>query len=123
MTENGKLILEIINKSKCHLTAEDIFFILNDQSRKMVLPTVYNNLNSLYREGLIRKVSIEGQPDRYDKNTKHDHLICSKCGDISDFSFNDLTDSLNEQLADSIISYDLKVNYICPNCRKDNKHI
>ena len=90
MTENSKLILDVINNSKEHLTAEQIFFALKNQSCKMVLPTVYNNLNSLYREGLIRKVSIEGQPDRYDRNIKHDHLICNQCGKISDFNFNDL---------------------------------
>lgn len=121
MTENSKLILDIINNSGEHLTAEQIFFTLKNQSYKISLPTIYNNLNSLYREGLIRKVTIEGQPDRYDKNIKHDHLICKKCGKISDFNFNDLTNSLNEQLNDSIFSYDLKVLYLCPNCRQKDK--
>ena len=121
MTDNAKIILDVINSSDEHLTAEQIFFILKEQSHKMVLPTVYNNLNTLYREGLIRKVTIEGQPDRYDKNIKHDHLICQKCGKISDFKFKDLTNFLNQQMSDSIIDYDLKVVYICPDCkRKDN---
>lgn len=120
MTENAKIILETINNSNDHLTAEEIFFKLKEQSYKIVLPTVYNNLNTLYREGLIRKVSIEGQPDRYDKSIKHDHLICQKCGKISDFNFDDLTNLINEQLNDSIISYDLKVNYICDECKKNS---
>ena len=120
MTENAKIILETINNSSDHLTAEEIFFKLKEQSYKIVLPTVYNNLNTLYREGLIRKVSIEGKPDHYDKAIKHDHLICQKCGKISDFNFNDLTNSINEQLNDSIISYDLKVNYICDECKKNS---
>ncbi|MBR1728531.1 MAG: transcriptional repressor [Selenomonadaceae bacterium] len=120
MTDNAKIILETINNSNDHLTAEEIFFKLKEQSYKIVLPTVYNNLNTLYREGLIRKVSIEGQPDRYDKSIKHDHLICQKCGKISDFNFDDLTNLINEQLNDSIISYDLKVNYICDECKKNS---
>ena len=120
MTDNAKIILETINNSSDHLTAEEIFFKLKEQSYKIVLPTVYNNLNTLYREGLIRKVSIEGQPDRYDKSIKHDHLICQKCGKISDFNFDDLTNLINEQLNDSIISYDLKVNYICDECKKNS---
>ena len=121
MTENSKLILDLINKSEEHLTAEQIFFTLKNQSCKLVLPTVYNNLNSLYRDGYIRKISIEGQPDRYDKRTKHDHLICKQCGKISDFNFSDITSLLNEQLTDSIIGYDLKVIYTCPDCKQKNK--
>ena len=120
MKENSKLILDVINDSDEHLTAEQIFFKLKSQSYKISLPTVYNNLNSLYRSRLIRKISIEGQPDKYDKYTKHDHLICQKCGKISDFNFKDLTNSLNEQLTDSIISYDLKVTYICQDCKQKN---
>ena len=122
MTDNSKLILDVINKSKEHLTAEEIFFILKKKSYKISMPTIYNNLNTLYNEGMIRKLTIENQTDRYDKNVKHDHLICKKCGRIVDFNFNDLTSSLNEQTADSIISYDLKVFHICPKCKKSLKN-
>ena len=121
MTDNRNIILDMINKSETHLTAEEIFVALKNKSYKIALPTVYNNLNSLYRDELIRKVSIEGQPDRYDKITKHDHLICKRCGKLSDFKFQDLTNSLNEQLSDSIIAYDLKVIYICPDCKNSSQ--
>ena len=52
MKENSKLILDVINDSDEHLTAEQIFFKLKSQSYKISLPTVYNNLNSLYRSRL-----------------------------------------------------------------------
>lgn len=118
MTKYGKLIFDIISNSDVHLTAEQIFFILKKTKPNVVLSTIYNNLNILCDEGRIRKVSVEGCADRYDKNTKHDHLICKKCGAISDKTFNDLTESLSSQLGEDILSYDLKVTYICPNCRK-----
>ena len=35
--------------------------------------------------------------------------------------FSDLTASLSEQLDEPILSYDLKVSYLCPNCRKQNR--
>lgn len=117
MTRNGKLILDIINRSHDHLTAEQIFLLIKQTSPKVVLATVYNNLNALYEQGLIRKVSIEGCPDRYDKTVKHDHLVCKKCGALSDITFSDLTSSLSAQLGQPILSYDLKVSYLCPACR------
>lgn len=118
MTRNGKLILDIINHSGDHLTAEQIFLRLKRIAPKTVLATVYNNLNTLCEEELIRKVSVEGSPDRYDKAVKHDHLVCRRCGALSDITFADLTASLSAQLGEPILSYDLKVNYICPACRK-----
>ena len=118
MTRNGKRILEIINHSDDHLTAEQIFLRLKQDYPKIALATVYNNLHTLCQEGLVRKVSIEGSPDRYDKTVKHDHLVCRKCGALSDIAFSDLTASLSAQLGEPIISYDLKVSYVCPACRK-----
>ena len=113
-----KSILTIINTFKEHMTAEQIFLTLKKTYPSVVLATVYNNLNNLYAQGKIRKISIEGCPDRYDKNTKHDHLICRCCGKLSDIYLSDLTMDLERQMGFSIEGYDLKVQYVCPECRK-----
>ena len=84
MTKNARSILDIINDSDSHLTAEQIYLQLKEKNKTVVLATVYNNLSYLYKEGLIRKLSVEGYPDRYDKIVRHDHLICRKCGKLSD---------------------------------------
>ena len=117
MTKYAQQILDIINASSDHLTAEQIYLRLKAANSKVVLATVYNNLNLLYEQDQIRKVSVEGYPDRYDKIVKHDHLVCKKCGALSDICLSDLTAQLQEQIPEEIISYDLKVNYICPSCR------
>ena len=117
MTRYAQQILDIINESTDHLTAEMIYLRLKASNSKVVLATVYNNLNLLYEQDKIRKVSVEGYPDRYDKTVKHDHLVCKKCGALSDIRLSDLTAQLQAQIPDEIISYDLKVNYICPSCR------
>ncbi|MGI5958867.1 MAG: Fur family transcriptional regulator [Massiliimalia sp.] len=111
------IILEMINTSKEHMTAEQVFFQLKESYPSVVLATVYNNLNHLYEQGKIRKISIEGSPDRYDKNTRHDHLICRCCGKLSDIYLSDITAQLEQQMGFSIEGYDLKVQYLCPQCR------
>ena len=117
MTKYAQQILDIINASSDHLTAEKIYLRLKASNSRVVLATVYNNLNLLYEQDQIRKVSVEGCPDRYDKIIKHDHLVCKKCGMLSDIHLSDLTVHLQAQIPEEIISYDLKVNYICPACR------
>lgn len=118
MTQNANLILNMIQSSDEHLTAEQIYLRLKKNSSKMVLATVYNNLNMLLAQGLVRKVSVEGYPDRYDRIKRHDHLICKRCGRLSDITLEDLTDKLQGQIDADIISYDLKVSYLCPDCQK-----
>ena len=117
MSKYAQQILDIVNTSTEHLTAEQIYLRLKALSPKVVLATVYNNLHQLCAEDRIRKVSAEGYPDRYDKIVKHDHLICRKCGGLSDIFLADLTAMLQSQVDVDILSYDLKISYICPACR------
>ena len=118
MKKNAQLILDVICSSPDHLTAEQIFFALQNNGNKMALATVYNNLASLLNEGFIRKICVEGYPDRYDKATRHDHFVCRVCGRLADIRFQDLTQLLQAQTDEVLLSYDLQVSYICPECRR-----
>ena len=117
MTTYAKKILELIEASDCHMTAEQVFDALRSTYPRVVLATVYNNLNRLCAQGAVRKVSVEGMPDRYDKTWRHDHLVCKHCGKLMDVSFEDLTAPLRKQLGQDFLFYDLKVYYLCPECR------
>lgn len=118
MTKYEQEIYRIITMSKDHLTVEQIYIELKNRYPGVVMATVYNNVNKLWKARMIRKISVENMPDRYDKLVKHDHLVCQSCGKLVDFSFDDITASLREQMGEEFISYDLKVFYICPDCRK-----
>ena len=45
MTKNAKLIMDIINASYDHLTAEQIHFQLKSENVKISMATVYNSLS------------------------------------------------------------------------------
>ena len=113
------MILEIINNSKEHPTAEQIFLRMKELSGKISLATVYNNLNTLCRQGMIQRISLGDGPDRYDQSERHDHLICRKCGRMSDIRMQDLTKEIEKFTETAIESYDLKIYYICEKCRED----
>lgn len=117
MTANQKAILDIVSNSQKHLTAEEIYLELRNRNIRISMATVYNNLKTLYEARRIQKVSIEGFPDRYDTIVRHDHLVCSKCGKLTDIVLEDLTDSLKAQTGLDFESYDLKINYSCDECK------
>ncbi len=118
MTRYEKQIYDIVNASRAHMTADQVYTELKKSYPAVSLATVYNNLNKLCDIGMIRRVSLEDSPDRYDRIEKHDHLVCQKCGKLSDICFDDLTQSLKKQFGEDFLFYDLKVFYICPDCRK-----
>lgn len=85
------------------------------------MATVYNNVNKLWNANLIHKVTYPNMPDRYDKALKHDHLVCKKCGKLTDIILDDLTYSLKKQLKEEFLSYDLNIFYLCSECRESNE--
>lgn len=121
MTKYEKAIYDLVSQRHEHLTANQVYEQLKADYPRIVPATVYNNLNKLWEAGLIRKVSMEGMPDRYDSVQKHDHLVCKQCGKILDVSFDDLTAPLRSQLGEDFLFYDLKVFYLCPACRANNR--
>lgn len=121
LSKYTKKILEIVQASRDHMTAEQIFGTLRQTYPSVVRATVYNNLNRLCEEGKIRKISLEGMPERYDRIQRHDHLVCRKCGRLSDLDLGDMTRQLERKAGISILSYDLKLLYLCEECRNKSE--
>lgn len=117
MTKYEKRIYEIVNQSSSHMTVEQIYHTLKADFPSVVLATVYNNLNKLYRDRLINKISVESMPDRYDRIVKHDHIVCQNCGKLTDIQFEDLTETLKKQFGTDFLFYDLTVFYVCRDCQ------
>ncbi len=118
MTKYEKEIYFLITQSAQHMTADQVFSQLKKSYPTVSLATVYNNLNKLCQAGMLRRISMEGSPDRYDRAAKHDHVVCQRCGKLTDICFEDLTDSLKRQLGGEFLFYDLKVYSLCPECRQ-----
>ncbi len=122
MTRYEEEVLNVVLKSHDHPTAEDVFFKVKEIEPKISMATVYNNLKKLVDLNLIRRISIEGQPDFYDNMTPHSHLYCMKCHKIIDVMFDDLTDELRKRSGvENIDSYELRLNYVCDDCLTKHK--
>jgi Fur family peroxide stress response transcriptional regulator len=68
-----------------HPTADAIYRRLRGAMPALSPATVYRVLESLVRDGLLRRVSTTGGAGRFDANlTPHQHLICRVCGRMTD---------------------------------------
>ena len=118
MTRQRALILDIIRSDKCHHTAEEIFSMAKERMPTISRATVYNNLHSLEDEKIIRRISGDGSSDRYDNAfIPHGHLVCIGCDKMTDFDLPELDREISERLGEPIDSFELKIRYLCPECR------
>lgn len=119
LTKYGEQILTIVMRKGEHPTAEQVFMEMKANNPKIAQGTVYNNLNALVDEGRIIRISEPGFPDRFDNTTRHDHMVCIKCGRLADVKLPDFTEEIERNSGEKIISYDLRIRYICPECRNE----
>ena len=117
LTKYGEQILTIVMRKGEHPSSEQVFMEMKANNPKIAQGTVYNNLNALVDEGRIIRISEPGFPDRFDNTTRHDHMVCIKCGRLADIKLPDFTEEIERNSGEKIISYDLRIRYICPECR------
>lgn len=120
MTRQRQLVFTIIQEAKTHPTPEEIFLSAKEKMPSIVLSTVYNNLNALCAQGLIRRIKLNGQPDRFDKTLlPHEHVVCDSCGAVADVKdLGDLKEELQSRTGLPLTDYELNLHYTCPQCRK-----
>ena len=121
MPRYAEEILATVTELQRHPTAEQVFMEMKKEHPSIAIGTVYKHLNALAEEGLLHRITESGSPDRYDRTERHDHLICSRCGKIADVRLPDMRERIREALGQEILSYDLRIRYICRACREQDK--
>ena len=113
-------VLEFLAEHAVHATAEEIFGAVNRNDPRASRATVYNNLRSLAKAGLVREVMSEGKAARFDANLRrHHHFICERCSAVEDISWFDLPPSAGRAaLAGRAVSnYEIVFRGACVRCR------
>lgn len=119
MTRQRAAILEVIRAEPRHYTADEIFVRAKELLPTISRATVYNNLNAMADERLIRRICLE-DADVYDRSFEpHAHLICDKCGGIRDLKLDGIAPMLESAVGRTVSSYEFKIGYICEACRTD----
>ena len=117
MTKQRELIISILKQNDRHLTADEIFFLAKLKMPSIAMATIYNNLNAMHEAGLIKRLHIDGVADCFDKIVEpHDHLLCDRCGKITDVKRPSLSDTIEREIGCEIEDYELTVHYVCREC-------
>lgn len=118
MTKQRAIILEVLRSDKCHHTAEELFQLAKAKMPSISRATVYNNLHALEEEQIIRRISGDGGPDRYDNSfIPHGHLVCTVCGGVSDVDLPGIEAILLESVGSDVDSFEVKVRGRCARCK------
>jgi len=74
-----------------HLSAEDVFALVNEESARVSKATVYNTLGLFAERGLIREVIADPARVFYDPNTSpHHHFYDTSTGKLLDIPAEDV---------------------------------
>lgn len=116
-------ILDIMEKTKEHLSAEEIYKALLDSGEEIGLATVYRVLTQLETAGLVARHNFESGQSVFelDSGIHHDHMVCVKCGGVEEF-VDDLIEKRQQEIAKksgfTITDHSLTIYGICGKCNK-----
>ena len=116
LTKPRKIIYEILENSKEHLSAEDIYKEAYSIYPAIGLTTVYRTLELFMKMGIVNKYDFGDGRARYELNyiedrsrEHHHHLVCKRCHKIIDYS--DFVDEEVELIQKTIDSLEKKYNF------------
>lgn len=94
-------IMEAFFRSGTHMTVEELTRIVRRSHRGVGSATVYRTLKILVRYGYASELDFGEGARRYESNlsSHHDHLICRKCGEVSEFEEPQI-ESLQDRVAE-----------------------
>jgi Fur family peroxide stress response transcriptional regulator len=116
-------ILDLLNRSRDHLTAHWIFETLRDEFPTVSLGNVYRNLNILVEQGLVNRLAFGSSGDVYEATREpHYHFVCDLCGAIEDVRVPlelqyEVESMIGETYGHLVTSKAVEFHGICRNCR------
>ncbi len=119
ITGQRKAILDYLVSTLEHPGAYKIFEEVKKIQPGLSLATVYNTLQVLTRNGLIKMLTFR-EDNRYEANLSfHINLICTSCGRIQDFEAGTLMspEEVREKIGFEVMTYRMEYEGLCSECK------
>lgn len=113
-------LLEFFARTRGHFTPEEISEQLRAQGQPISIATLYQNLKTFSDRGLVKEMIGQGGEVRYDTNLEpHSHLVCLRCGQLTDIHLN-LQELRPASQGSGWLITQARVDLqgLCPDCQK-----
>ncbi|MFO7784182.1 MAG: transcriptional repressor [Thermodesulfobacteriota bacterium] len=115
-------IIDVFLEIEDHVTLQDLVEALRERGYDYDTDFVRQCMNRWVEHGFAQKKQFEGQPPRFEHRhlgRHHDHIICTKCGRISEFSNPDM-ENLQARIAREsgfhMLQHKMEIYGICSDC-------
>lgn len=119
-------ILDAALDQNGHFGADDLYVTMKSNKSHISRATVYNTLELLHQCGILARRNFGDNISRFEASINrknHDHLICTNCGTIKEFSspkIQEIVDEIGEKLGFEPTGYSFNVFGKCK--EKDCEH-
>jgi len=124
-TIQRKVILETLYNSDEHLTPESLHHLIQEKypELKTGIATVYRTLSLLEDSNVVTSLSFGAQGKKYELGAKehHDHLICTECGEITEFvdeAIEKRQHAITDELGFKMKDHSMQIYGICKKCQE-----
>lgn len=125
-TKQKDLILNVVQTSSDHPTAETVYERARAVMPSISLGTVYRNLKQLEESGKVRLVRSDQDTMRYDKTVfPHAHLKCVVCGsvvDVMEVECEKIIKTVSEATDYEVLGIEVAIDGICPECKSRKRN-
>lgn len=123
-TIQREVILETLYNSDEHLTPESLHQLLQKKYPNLNtgIATIYRTLALLEESNVVTSLSFGAQGKKYELGAKHhhDHLICTECGNITEFVDAEIEKRqqlITQELGFKMIDHSMQIYGICQKCQ------
>jgi Fur family transcriptional regulator, ferric uptake regulator len=118
-----RALLELLDRQRCALTAQEIEDALRSESRQVSRASVYRILDELERLHLVQRVETGQAMVRYERvceaEEHHHHLVCDDCGLVMPFSDDALEraiHALSQRVPLAVSEHEIVLHGSCEAC-------
>jgi len=119
LTPQRRQVYEVLMTKRDHPTATEVFIRAQKQMPSISLATVYNCLETMVGNGLVKAVHVDREPTRFCANLReHGHFHCTDCGHITDIEFSESQEHQGWKLPSGFLvtQHDVSLRGLCSDC-------
>jgi Fur family transcriptional regulator, ferric uptake regulator len=127
LTPQREVILQVFQNlpEGKHLSAEDLYNMLQAENQGISLSTIYRTLKLMSRMGILRELELAEGHKHYELNQPypyhHHHLICVRCNKTIEFKSDSIL-KVGTKTAQKegyhLLDCQLTIHAVCPTCQR-----